>query len=593
MNPDLDLDLPGLPPWLSEDGPGAPIPPTEPMDYSTPIPDLPGLDDELAPPFGLNELGLPGLDLNWPGTSVSDDSSVALNQQLESAPIEQPATLVAEEPKAISAPVSDGISESFIGSVVRTKQSVRVLVDVQTRHPGGLSGAILRADRFPGIRKVKSNHPLQLDGAYIVWNLGELPARQSRVISITLPADASSSYLLESPWVFELTGSAKKVPEVSVNFHAPKTGHVGHNCAVIAQLMNSHQASAERVIAKVKHTTTGAEYFSTSTALAPNQAHELVLSIPELAPGINELLAWIEVDGNPLPPSLLQVKVELPRVQIQADEVDVCWLDNVCNIKGLIVNQSNIPLDDLELTLTSTPEFSVPLDGVKRFATLPANSADQFLFTIRGENPGHGKVTIALTATGILSEPVELTIPCRIPEGTEGVLDGLLAIFQSNAKREDHQSLEITQTRATGERHILFALGEAGYSIPLSAVTEVMREPISTPVPGTAEWIIGVTNVRGQIATVIDLPRYLELNTLATTRRRALLLCNLPDGMLGFLVDEVSGIRRFTPNPVDDEIRHLEHKIVPFMTGMAELNQRLVPVLNFEQIAAALESTVA
>lgn len=95
-----------------------------------------------------------------------------------------------------------------------------------------------------------------------------------------------------------------------------------------------------------------------------------------------------------------------------------------------------------------------------------------------------------------------------------------------------------------------FRLGGFNLASPISDIREILPFPPLTRVPGAAEWLLGIANVRGTLAAVIDLRGFLDGDETRVTPRSRLLLVNQGGGVVGLLVDEVMGLRRF----MDDEI---------------------------------------
>ncbi len=56
-----------------------------------------------------------------------------------------------------------------------------------------------------------------------------------------------------------------------------------------------------------------------------------------------------------------------------------------------------------------------------------------------------------------------------------------------------------------------FTIGEVNYGVPVEQVREVRDMQTVTPVPGSPAFVEGVTNLRGQIITVMDLRKRLGL----------------------------------------------------------------------------------
>lgn len=95
---------------------------------------------------------------------------------------------------------------------------------------------------------------------------------------------------------------------------------------------------------------------------------------------------------------------------------------------------------------------------------------------------------------------------------------------------------------------IAFRLGAENFVAGRTAVREVMPMPESmTRVPGAKPWLRGVTNVRGQLLTIVDLRAFLGSAGGAPDRRSRILVLATRDVPTGLVVDQVFGFRRFSP----------------------------------------------
>lgn len=106
---------------------------------------------------------------------------------------------------------------------------------------------------------------------------------------------------------------------------------------------------------------------------------------------------------------------------------------------------------------------------------------------------------------------------------------------------------------------IAFRIGTESFVANRSDVREVMPIPESmTRVPGSKPWLRGVTNVRGELLTVVDLRGFLGAGGGAPDRHGRVLVMASRDVPTGLLVDQVFGFRRFaldefviqSPDPV-------------------------------------------
>lgn len=98
----------------------------------------------------------------------------------------------------------------------------------------------------------------------------------------------------------------------------------------------------------------------------------------------------------------------------------------------------------------------------------------------------------------------------------------------------------------TGDMQIVnFTIGEVNYGVPVEQVREVRDMQTVTPVPGAPSFVEGVTNLRGQIITVMDLRKRLGMHGKDGLGEKIIII-DLGKHSIGVVVDavtEVSTIR--------------------------------------------------
>ena len=143
----------------------------------------------------------------------------------------------------------------------------------------------------------------------------------------------------------------------------------------------------------------------------------------------------------------------------------------------------------------------------------------------------------------------------------------------------------VTPEPAAASRFVLFRVALTQYAVRESYVTELERVPRVTPVPRVPEWLRGVTNLRGDIVSVVDLRIYLGLsNTLPPTAR--LLVVRLLDEPFttGLIVDGVDRIVTLQAGDITPPASPLEGPLAPYLDGVCSVGERLVAVLDLDRL---------
>lgn len=138
---------------------------------------------------------------------------------------------------------------------------------------------------------------------------------------------------------------------------------------------------------------------------------------------------------------------------------------------------------------------------------------------------------------------------------------------------------------AAASRFVLFTIAGAHYAVAEAFVTELERVPRITPVPGVPAWLCGVTNLRGDIVSVIDMRHYLGLapQRSATARLLVVRLVDEPFAT-GLIVDAVGRIVTLQTGEVKPPASALEGRLAPFLTGVCGVGDRLVAVLDLDRL---------
>ena len=104
-----------------------------------------------------------------------------------------------------------------------------------------------------------------------------------------------------------------------------------------------------------------------------------------------------------------------------------------------------------------------------------------------------------------------------------------------------------------------FALGEQRYCVSIEAVVEIVRSKELTSIPDSPPQIAGMTDLRGQTTTVLDLTRIFDLQT-SGDRKQIIIIEG--EERIGWLVDRVravSSLQDVHVDTVDDS---------PYVTGV-------------------------
>jgi purine-binding chemotaxis protein CheW len=106
--------------------------------------------------------------------------------------------------------------------------------------------------------------------------------------------------------------------------------------------------------------------------------------------------------------------------------------------------------------------------------------------------------------------------------------------------------LEVTDfeiVRSNAERFVVFYLDEETFAVPSKYVAEVDRVFAVTPVPNVPEWFLGISNIRGDLISVVDLRTFWNKQTAAPQKCKTIILRSTKDNFeIAFVVDKIGEI---------------------------------------------------
>ena len=125
---------------------------------------------------------------------------------------------------------------------------------------------------------------------------------------------------------------------------------------------------------------------------------------------------------------------------------------------------------------------------------------------------------------------------------------------------------------------IIFKLAEKEYAFDIDYVDEIIDMVSSTKVAFTEEYIDGIINIRGQIVATLSLFEKLNLPTIITEESK-IIICNIEDNRIGFIVDSVSDIMSIEKENIIEEGEGYFNNVLHLDNG-----KRLILSMDIEKI---------
>mgnify|MGYP003754305331 CR=1 FL=1 len=131
---------------------------------------------------------------------------------------------------------------------------------------------------------------------------------------------------------------------------------------------------------------------------------------------------------------------------------------------------------------------------------------------------------------------------------------------------------------------VVFSLGKEEYGIEIGKVQEIIRLPAITRLPNTADYILGIINLRGCIIPVVDTKKKFMLIDSDITDDTRIIIIEIGGKRIGLIVDEVSEVINIADErivPADNIGTGIR---IEYILGVARFDNRLLILLNADKI---------
>jgi len=163
----------------------------------------------------------------------------------------------------------------------------------------------------------------------------------------------------------------------------------------------------------------------------------------------------------------------------------------------------------------------------------------------------------------------------------------LQQIAQAGMARPEGSSASENVVREVGAQYLVFTVDDRDVAVRAEQVQGVERLADVTTVPNVISWVKGVMNLRGSIASVVDLRMFLELEQVPYTPRTRLLSLQYNEMVICFVVDSVSEML-----PIQEAVisagnmrqATIPHWAVPYAAGIALVATRAIVLLDVPRL---------
>lgn len=134
------------------------------------------------------------------------------------------------------------------------------------------------------------------------------------------------------------------------------------------------------------------------------------------------------------------------------------------------------------------------------------------------------------------------------------------------------------------KQYVVFKLGKEEYGIDIMNVKEIVPYQECVKVPNAPRFVEGIINYRSKVIPIICLKKRFYIDNTSIDSNTRIIVINLNEKQIGFIVDEASQTVRLDDADVDPTPEVVVGVDRKYITGVGKLDNRLIILIDLEKV---------
>lgn len=156
-----------------------------------------------------------------------------------------------------------------------------------------------------------------------------------------------------------------------------------------------------------------------------------------------------------------------------------------------------------------------------------------------------------------------------------------------------HTGAPTAQAVTDGGQYLTLRLGDEEYAIDILGVQEIRSYEEPTRMVNAPSFVKGVVNLRGVIVPIVDLRLKLNIDKVDYNEFTVVIILNVRGTVIGAVVDAVSDVVTLSAQSIKPAPQFETAIDARFITGLANLGERMLIVMNIEALLGNAEMGMA
>lgn len=139
------------------------------------------------------------------------------------------------------------------------------------------------------------------------------------------------------------------------------------------------------------------------------------------------------------------------------------------------------------------------------------------------------------------------------------------------------------------KQFVIFNINNENFGVEIIQVKEIIKPMEIFKIPDTPEFIEGLINLRGKVHTVFNLRKKFHLPPLEFDDNTKIIIVNVNELMVGFIVDEVNEIIRVEDEDIENTPPSITTLNKKYITGIAKVGEKVILLLDLSQALSVSE----
>ncbi|HBE71185.1 MAG TPA: chemotaxis protein CheW [Planctomycetaceae bacterium] len=145
---------------------------------------------------------------------------------------------------------------------------------------------------------------------------------------------------------------------------------------------------------------------------------------------------------------------------------------------------------------------------------------------------------------------------------------------------------QLTELSTDGNQFLTFTLQEEEFGIEILRVQEIKGLARITPIPNMPNYIRGVMNLRGTVVPIVDLRARFSMPEASYNQFTVIIVVTIGEKVTGLVVDAVSDVLNVSDENIEPPPDMGSGSDTAFMAGIAKSGERLITLLNMEELVS-------